>query len=268
MKTTFRTISILFTAAVLFAVSSGCSLFNDPVPVESPSDLTVEELLARREAATDPSGAYKNARTFYMRQVVTRPSEGIFDSETKTVIETRFQKPEIFKMTSFAGNQPVSEVIFNGSEAVRVDLKAMTVTRITGDELDILRTSFVFGAPGSDLRSVFRDIRIVMVTIDNVDYYKLICVPALSDRVPVFEVLVDSRDFLTSSFKAIGTTGDDRSFVYEGTIDNYSNYDDVMIPDHCTMRSGRDKWNTQVVRFLLGVPFDAKTFEFPQVAEE
>ena len=253
--------AVLLLTVFLF---SGCAN-NFTITDERPSDITVEELLQRRDMAVDPSGAYKNADTFFQRQIVSRDTGSFMDSLQKAVIETRFQKPGMFKITTYRYNKPVLEVIFNGEEAVQVDYRNMTSTPITGDELDLLRTTFVFGNAGSDLRSVFNDIEISIVTIDDTEYYKLKCTSKFSDRIPVFEIFVDAQDHLTRLFR---TAGSSEMPEYIGVIEDYANYDDVLIPAKYSMVMDRERAISQIVVFSLGVKFDDNEFAFPQVADK
>ncbi len=253
--------------AVFATVSAGCSVFSGEAFLEEmPSDISVEELLARREASTDPSGAYKNADTFFQRQVVSRDSGSFFDGIQKVIIETRFQKPDKFKITTIMANEPVAEIIFDGEKAVSVDYRQMTATPITGVALDTLRTSFVFGNAGTDLRSVFSTMDISVVTFKGEEFYRLKCTSSLSEQVPVFEVFIDAQDYLTRSFRAIPNAGSED--IYMGTIDTYANYDDVFIPERCSIRTGREKAVSQIVIFKLNAEFPADEFDFPIVAEE
>ncbi len=250
-----KSIFVTVFSAVLVLLSAGCTLLQGEE--ERPADITVAELLARQQRATDPNHAYADAKSFIQRQIVTRP--GLFYGEDKFLMETSYRKPDCFKLTTILDNQPAAEIIYNGKEAALADYRHKQVVPITGKELATLKTVFVFGTPGGDLESVFERIDLAMVTIDQVDYYKMTCVPK-AEEVPVFYIYVDANSYFTK-FVRTDTGGAQR---YDAEILQYATCDDVMIAESCQITQGDVTEQTQLVRFKLDVNFPDDTFRIPK----
>ena len=94
-----RFISAMLFLFVLCAMLPACKLsdaeieemlgLNDP---GEPADLTVDQLIKHMEAATDPEGKFKNAKSYILRQVIVEESqkdvdENPFSQRTKTTVD-------------------------------------------------------------------------------------------------------------------------------------------------------------------------------------
>ncbi len=247
------------TAIACGALLSGCAWLGFGEN-ERPADITVEELLALRRQAADPSGEFERADSFIQRQVVTWPR--FLADDEKFLLETRFLKPEHFQLTTLHENRPAAAVLFNSGKAWRVDYINRTVTQIEEPELSVLRTVFIFGVPDGDLASVFETLELTLCTVDDEDLYKLRCVPKAAEA-PAFDLYIDSATYLT---RMISTTArnNDADIQYVAVIDRYGNYGDVMIPDRSTIFQAGRKEQTQVVQFELNVKLNEADFLPPK----
>ncbi len=235
---------------------SGCGLWN--CEVERPSDITIAELLDLQQQATDPSNLYAAAGTLVQRQVVIRP--GLLYGENRSLLVTTYKKPSFFKLTTTleGDSKPSSDIIYNGTEAALIDHRRNQVIPFTGTDLELFKTTFAFGMPGSDPRTVFKEVDIALVTIDDIDYYKLTCRSDSKD-IPVFNIYIDSNDYLT---RMIRTTG--ASLEYESSIDTYGTYEDMFIPTSGTSRRAGETERWQLVFFQLDVTVGDQEFVIPK----
>ena len=142
--------SILF-ACVLCAMLPACRLseteieemlgLNDP---GEPADLTVEQLIKHMEAATDPEGNFKNAKSYILRQVIVEETQkevddNPFSQRTKSSVdqyesELKFRKPDFERQTSYRNGEPFASLLFKEGRAWSIDPKKSRATEITGDE--------------------------------------------------------------------------------------------------------------------------------------
>ena len=104
-----KTLPMYLLAAALLALC-GCSSL--PRETLSPSDLTVEELEQRMAKATDPEGHYAKAQSFVMRQELT--TKRFLDSPLIQMVETKYMRPDCFKITTYDDNKPSLAIISNG----------------------------------------------------------------------------------------------------------------------------------------------------------
>ena len=115
---------------------------NDP---GEPADLTVDQLIKHMEAATDPEGNFKNAKSYILRQVIVEESQkdaddNPFTQKTKTSVdqyesELKFRKPDFERQVSYRNGEPFASLLFKEGRAWTIDPKKGKATEITGHQL-------------------------------------------------------------------------------------------------------------------------------------
>ena len=126
-----------------------------------PADLTVEQLIKHMDAATDPEGKFKNAKSYILRQVVIEESQkdvdnNPFSQRTKTAVdqyenEIKFRKPDFERQTSYRNGEPFASLLFKGGRAWSIDPKKSKATEITGHQLRLFHVFNSFSHPNNNL---------------------------------------------------------------------------------------------------------------------
>ena len=135
-----RLFSAMLFLFVLCAMLPACKLSDAEIeemlglniPGE-PADLTVDQLIMHMEAATDPEGKFKNAKSYILRQVIVEESqkdvdENPFSQRTKTTVdqfetEIKFRKPDFERQISYRNGEPFTSLLFKEGRAWTIDPK-------------------------------------------------------------------------------------------------------------------------------------------------
>ena len=122
---------------------------NDP---GEPADLTVEQLIKHMDAATDPEGNFKNAKSYILRQVIVEETQkdvddNPFTQRTRAAVdqyesEIKFRKPDFERQISYRNGEPFSSLLFKEGRAWTIDPKKSKATEITGHQLRLFSLQF------------------------------------------------------------------------------------------------------------------------------
>ena len=123
----------IFYALSVLAALLLCGCSSLPKETLSPSDLTVEELEERMAKATDPEGYYAKAQSFVMRQELK--TKRFLDEPLVQMVETKFMRPDFFKITTYDDNRPTIEIISNGANSWVADYNAEKIRVLDADAL-------------------------------------------------------------------------------------------------------------------------------------
>ena len=243
------------------------------VPGE-PADLSVEQLIMRMEAATDPEGKFKNAKSYILRQVVVEESEKDVDSNpfsqrTKTSVdqyetEIKFRKPDFERQISYRNGEPFASLLFKGGRAWTIDPKKSKATEITGKQLRLFHVFNSFSHPNKNLEDVFSSIDISTVYLNAVRHYRVVCRAADVEIAP-YVMYVNANTYITSKMETILYTDDGQEFLYVAYPGNFEKRSGVLMPTITKTIIGEDRHEVVLLKeFELNVTFSDDVFEVPE----
>lgn len=220
----------------------------------SPSDLSLDELETRMAKATDPEGRFASIRSFVMRQELT--TKRFLDEPTVQMVETKFMRPDFFKITTYDDNQPSFAIISNGESSWAVNYKTRKVKVL---DAELLRESKAFAEitkPGSRLSAVFKNVTVQLCRIGDERFYKLTCRNTPDSSLNIY---VDADDYQTERITAEGKNG----LKYDSSLRGYGLYEGVRIPEETTVHSSSGESVAKIVYYKLNQPIDTAEFRPP-----
>ena len=244
----------LMFAAAMAGVLSGCAGLGETL---LPSDITVEELQSRKDAATDPEGRFSKASTYVMHQTVTDNS--IFGNPAGKLIELKYKRPDKLKCTISEDGKNLSGYIINGDSAWNIDYQSRKVSPIPPQHMVMIKTLTKLNTPATRYKDVFKNVEIFKVNDSDGSYYKLCC---SNNPANTFDIYIDTKSFLTSRMKTSFTlpTGVLKS---DSIMKSYTLYEGIRIPDESVSVTGDDEQKQKVIYYKLNVPLDDSEFKPP-----
>lgn len=244
-------LSSLVTAFVLCGCASTGEICRE-------SDLSIEEIEKRKTLAVDPDGRYAKAKTSVMRQEI-RTAVGWMEPEKLEMVEIKYEEPGNFKLTTFEDNEPVSAIIINNDQAWLANYDNESVFNYPLEELKKVRLLQKLSMPDTKLKDVFAEIKAYRCTVDEKEYYKLVCSnPGMRD----LNLYIDANDFLprriTGTFSINGT-----DLKYESEMVRYALFEGVRIADESIVKLNNLKQTGKVIFFKLDIPLHASDFRPP-----
>ncbi len=250
-----KVMSIVFSVCTAILLSCGCAMF-EPDEEITPSDLTLEELQAKRRHAMDPQRHYATAKTTLQRQSVS--TERFLDDPDESIVLVQFERPDKINMTTFVDNEPSHSVITNGDAGwiVTYDGRDSKTAELSPEQLAHIRLLSHISSPEGKLQEFFREIEVVRCRNDEGDFYKLIC---RNDGQDPVEVYIDANDYLTRRMRAVLNINNN-TIKYDSRILRYALFDGVMVPVETTVRQNGVKQTSKVLLYRLDVPFKEQDF--------
>ena len=276
-----RFFSAMLFLFVLCAMLPSCKLsdaeieemlgLNDP---GEPADLTVDQLILHMEAATDPEGKFKNAKSYILRQVIVEESqkdvdENPFSQRTKTTVdqyetEIKFRKPDFERQISYRNGEPFTSLLFKEGRAWTIDPKKSKATEITGHQLRLFHVFNSFSHPNKNLEDVFSSIEISTVYLNAVRHYRVVCRAADVEIAP-YVMYVNANTYITSKMETILYTDDGQEFLYVAYPGNFEKRNGVLMPTITKTIIGEDRHEVVLLKeFELNVTFSDDVFEVPE----
>ncbi len=276
-----RFFSAMFFLFVLCAMLPACQLsdaeieemlgLNDP---GEPADLTVDQLIMHMDAATDPEGKFKNAKSYILRQVIVEESqkdvdENPFSQRTKTTVdqyetEIKFRKPDFERQISYRNGEPFTSLLFKEGRAWTIDPKKSKATEITGHQLRLFHVFNSFSHPNKNLEDVFSSIDISTVYLNAVRHYRVVCRAADVEIAP-YVMYVNANTYITSKMETILYTDDGQEFLYVAYPGNFEKRSGVLMPTITKTIIGEDRHEVVLLKeFELNVTFSDDVFEVPE----
>ncbi len=276
-----RFFSAMLFLFVLCAMLPSCKLsdaeieemlgLNDP---GEPADLTVDQLILHMEAATDPEGKFKNAKSYILRQVIVEESqkdvdENPFSQRTKTTVdqyetEIKFRKPDFERQISYRNGEPFTSLLFKEGRAWTIDPKKSKATEITGHQLRLFHVFNSFSHPNKNLEDVFSSIDISTVYLNAVRHYRVVCRAADVEIAP-YVMYVNANTYITSKMETILYTDDGQEFLYVAYPGNFEKRSGVLMPTITKTIIGEDRHEVVLLKeFELNVTFSDDVFEVPE----
>jgi hypothetical protein len=244
---------------------------NDP---GEPADLTVDQLIMHMDAATDPEGKFKNAKSYILRQVIVEESqkdvdENPFSQRTKTTVdqyetEIKFRKPDFERQISYRNGEPFTSLLFKEGRAWTIDPKKSKATEITGHQLRLFHVFNSFSHPNKNLEDVFSSIDISTVYLNAVRHYRVVCRAADVEIAP-YVMYVNANTYITSKMETILYTDDGQEFLYVAYPGNFEKRSGVLMPTITKTVIGEDRHEVVLLKeFELNVTFSDDVFEVPE----
>ena len=276
-----RFFSAMFFLFVLCTMLPSCQLsdaeieemlgLNDP---GEPADLTVDQLILHMEAATDPEGKFKNAKSYILRQVIVEETqkdvdENPFSQRTKTTVdqyetEIKFRKPDFERQISYRNGEPFTSLLFKEGRAWTIDPKKSKATEITGHQLRLFHVFNSFSHPNNNLEDVFSTIEISTVYLNAARHYRVVCRAADVEIAP-YVMYVNANTYITSKMETILYTDDGQEFLYVAYPSNFEKRSGVLMPTITKTIIGEDRHEVVLLKeFELNVTFSDDVFEVPE----
>ena len=244
---------------------------NDP---GEPANLTVEQLIKHMEAATDPEGKFKNAKSYILRQVIVEESQkevddNPFSQRTKTSVdqyesELKFRKPDFERQTSYRNGEPFACLLFKEGQAWNIDPKKNQATSITGHQLRLFHVFNSFSHPNNNLEDVFSHIDISTVYIRGARHYRVVCRTDDLEIAP-YVMYVHAESFITTKMETILYTDGGQEFLYRAIPSRYEKRSGVLMPTIISTTIGEDRNDVILLKeFELDVTFSEDTFQVPE----
>ncbi len=242
----------ILTPVLMAAGLCGCSSLPDEEL--SPSDLTVAELEQRMSGATDPEGRYAKAGSFIMRQEVV--TKRWLEPDKVQMVETKFMRPDFFKLTTYDDNQPSLAIISNGENCWVADYGAKKVRVLDAKSLRQAKVMSEITKPGSRLSDIFKHITIQRCRMDGRDYYKLEC---WNNPDTVLNIYVDAANYQTSRVHFSSRDG----LKYDSSLRGYGLYEGVRIPEETSFKTDGSEKISRVIYYKLDPVIDSAEFRPP-----
>ena len=276
-----RLFSAMLFLFVLCAMLPACKLSDAEIeemlglniPGE-PADLTVDQLIMHMEAATDPEGKFKNAKSYILRQVIVEESqkdvdENPFSQRTKTTVdqfetEIKFRKPDFERQISYRNGEPFTSLLFKEGRAWTIDPKKSKATEITGHQLRLFHVFNSFSHPNNNLEDVFSSIEISTVYLNAARHYRVVC-RADDVEIAPYVMYVNANTYITSKMETILYTDDGQEFLYVAYPGNFEKRSGVLMPTITKTIIGEDRHEVVLLKeFELNVTFSEDVFQVPE----
>ena len=244
---------------------------NDP---GEPANLTVDQLIKHMEAATDPEGKFKSAKSYILRQVIVEESQkdaddNPFTQKTKTSVdqyesELKFRKPDFERQTSYRNGEPFACLLFKEGQAWNIDPKKNQATSITGHQLRLFRVFNSFSHPNNNLEDVFSRIEISTVYLRGARHYRVVCRTDDLEIAP-YVMYVHAETFITTRMETILYTDGGQEFLYRAIPSRYEKRSGVLMPTIISTTIGEDRNDVILLKeFELNVTFSDDVFQVPE----
>ncbi len=276
-----RLFSAMLFLFVLCAMLPACKLSDAEIeemlglnnPGE-PADLTVDQLIKHMDAATDPEGKFKNAKSYILRQVIVEESqkdvdENPFSQRTKTTVdqfetEIKFRKPDFERQISYRNGEPFTSLLFKEGRAWTIDPKKGKATEITGHQLRLFHVFNSFSHPNNNLEDVFSTIDLSTVYLNGARHYRVVC-PADDVEIAPYVMYVNANTYITSKMETILYTDDGQEFLYVAYPGSFEKRSGVLMPTITRTIIGEDRHEVVLLKeFELNVTFSEDVFQVPE----
>ena len=276
-----RLFSAMLFLFVLCAMLPACKLsdaeieemlgLNDP---GEPADLTVDQLIKHMDAATDPEGKFKNAKSYILRQVIVEESqkdvdENPFSQRTKPSVdqyetEIKFRKPDFERQISYRNGEPFTSLLFKEGRAWTIDPKKSKATEITGHQLRLFHVFNSFSHPNNNLEDVFSTIDISTVYLNAARHYRVVC-RADDVEIAPYVMYVNANTYITTKMETILYTDDGQEFLYVAYPGSFEKRSGVLMPTITRTIIGEDRHEVVLLKeFELNVTFSEDVFQVPE----
>lgn len=249
---------ILSGTVLLLAVL--CQACTDVLNLEpqEPSDITVQELIVKMNRATDPKGAYRDSKSYIMKQALSTIKSGTKDMYST---EVKFKAPNKMRTTTFRDNRPTVADIYNNGAAWKVDCITGKSTKVSGMGLSLVEIFTQMANPALDATKIFKKVTLDMSTDKGAKTYRLICDPC-KDGIAPYVFYIDGKTFLTTRFETIMYAGGEE-YLYVSIPTAYEKFGDIRIPSASTVEIMDVTNISRVTEFEINVDISDSEFMPP-----
>ncbi len=217
--------TLLFTALAMSAAvfSAGCafmppdttSLLKLDVPSNEEPDLTVHELLTRMHEATDPKNAWRDCKSYIVRQSVrAEERDGLSRVERYYTSEIKYRAGGFLRQTSYLDGKEFKILIVRDGKAWEVDPgKNKAKAYEAGIGMNLFRVFLGMSDPKATYSDIFSSIKLGVVWLDKKRTYRMIC-RVQDEKIAPYVVYVDATTFLPVKFETVLYTDDDAYYLY------------------------------------------------------
>ncbi len=254
-------VAALVVAAMTFL--TGCHYMKEAIagkdlPEVMKSDMSLAEVVARNEKATDRKGLFEKCTSYMMEQEMVCKQEG---KEACYKVKTIFKKPDNLKTVTYRNGILFMTVLYNGKQAWAVTPQG---TRpIEGKSFKLTKELADIIHPSKTLLDVFKKIDLELIREDTKEYYKLTCYPKLKGMAPMI-IYVGKNNFLTKRMTTQYTIKG-KLYTYESIVDRYTttDYPGVLLAEKQTVISNGATQILKLVDFKMNLPISDKEFSPP-----
>lgn len=210
-------------AAAAMLLIAGCASDKDEL---LPSDLTVAQLEAKMNAATDPQGVFAKSSSYIMRQEIREKQ--LLDDDIEQMVEVKYRRPDKFALITYQDNKPASVFCTNGKRGWVADCRSRRIIQLNDRELNRMLRLAQLGKPGGEgYSSVFKKVEIFRCINRHGEFYRLDCFA--DEGASPITFYVGKDDFLLRRVKMTVEAGSN-NFDYEAVITDYDWRFNVLIP--------------------------------------
>lgn len=262
----------LFPVLLLMSILLLCGCAEDILHLEegTPSDLTVDELIAKMKKATDPKNVYADAKSYYMKQRLT--SDNVNGSD-ESVSEIFWRAPGYMKQISYRNGEVINIIVTHQNRSWYVNPRTKKSREITGKDAQLVKVFSDIATPGLDYRKIFHT-----VTVDRVQsgpltsvkthdspksdrwVYRLICRVENPEIAP-YVFYIEPKTWLTDRCETILYGPDGSSRLYIADSEAYEFENDVCMPKKTIITVDGKKDVADTVVFTLNPEIPLSTFD-------
>ncbi len=239
---------------------SGCQDLLHLEPME-PADISVTELIAKMNRATDPKHHYRDCKSYLMKQTLSVIQSGA--KETMST-EIRFQAPDKMRITTFQDKRPTFVEIYNAGKGWRYDCTTRKVSEVAkGLPIELMRIFTQMGTPSLDATRIFKTVTIDMQIQDGYKTYRLICDPGVKGIAPYVQY-INGKTFLTERLETIMYINGEE-YLYVNIPADYTWYenDSIRLPATSTVKLMDSTRISKMTEFKINQEFPASDFQPP-----
>ena len=248
---------IVFAAfAVLGILLTGCASGKERI---FPADISLSELEARINKATDPEGVFAASKSYIMKQEVRRKQ--FLDEDDIKMVELKFEKPDKLALLTYDDNQLTSIFCTDGKRGWVADCKSRKIVQLEKEGLKRMQLLSRLSAPGSGgYAAVFPKVELSKCIDSDGEFYLITCYPE-NQPYPIY-FYVDSDDFLLRKMK-MKVAIDGKNFDYESRIVDYEVREGVKIPAVTELEQMGITQSSKVIFYRINPEIPASDFQPP-----
>ena len=251
----------VFISTGMLLLLSGCAMFEDDgnEAFEQPADITKQQLFDRMLATSDPTGVYRKARSYILRQ-----EQELSNSSKKSyfIIEIKFKRPDKIKVTTLKAWKPIRAMIFNGKEAWQVNYEAKKYTVLEGLAFKRAKLFVSMGQPGNQYSSIFPEVKLTELIKGAEQYYKLVCDAKVKGISPI-TIFIGKNNFLTKRLELNLEIASGGSEPYVSIMDKYALYEGVMVASLSTVKFMGKETKYGMIDYQLNIDLADSEFKPP-----
>jgi outer membrane lipoprotein-sorting protein len=246
--------------ALLLVFEPGCTILDDENEAfEQPADISKQQLFDRMLATSDPTGVYRKAKSYILRQ-----EQELSGSSKKSyfIIEIKFKRPDKIKVTTLKARKPIRAMIFNGDKAWQINYEAEKYTVLEGLAFKRAKLFFSMGQPGNQYSSIFPEVKLTEWIKGPEQYYKLVCNAKVKGISPI-TIFVGKNNFLTKRLELTLEIASGQNEPYVSIMDRYALYEGVMVASLSTVEFMGKKTKYGMIDYQLNVDIADSEFQPP-----